>query len=401
MAWNQPGGNGDKEPWGDRGGKQGPPDLDELLKNLQGKLAGIFGGGRPGGGRIGGGKINFGGGGSIGLGLILVVALIGWAVAGVYIVDQAEQGVVLRFGKFTRTTEPGPHWLPYFAETVEKVNVQQLRSQDVGFRSAGGSQSSVPNESLMLTEDENIIDIKFAVQYRVSEPNKYLFNVLDADNTLRQATESAVREIVGKNGMDFVITEGREAVASRAEVLIQDILDRYGTGLLLTSVNMQSAQPPKEVQEAFFDAVKAREDQVRLENEARAYKADIVPKAEGEANAILERAEGYKQRVVAQAEGETDRFLKVLIEYQKAPEVTRSRLYLEAVESVMANTSKVLVDLDGGNNLVYLPLDKLIGSRTEESGAASGQRSIGSVEESSSSPIDSRRRRLDNRGRGR
>ncbi|RKZ35382.1 MAG: protease modulator HflK, partial [Gammaproteobacteria bacterium] len=182
MAWNQPGGNGDKDPWGDRGGKQGPPDLDELLKNLQGKLAGIFGGGRPGGGRIGGGKINLGGGGSIGLGLILVVALIGWAVAGVYIVDQAEQGVVLRFGKFVRTTEPGPHWLPYFVEKVEKVNIQQLRSQDVGFRSAGGSQSSVPNESLMLTEDENIIDIKLAVQYRVTDPNTNLSKLLAADN---------------------------------------------------------------------------------------------------------------------------------------------------------------------------------------------------------------------------
>ena len=363
MAWNQPGGNGGRDPWGNRGGQQGPPDLDEVLKKLQSRLGRIFGGRSGGGG--GGGGFSLPGGSLIGAAIIAVVLAGAWAVAGFYIVDPAEEAVVLRFGEYRATNGQGLHWVPYFIDSVEKINVQQIRNQEIGFRSSGGSLSSVAHESLMLTEDENIIDIKFSIQYRVSDARDYLFNVLDPDLTLRQATESAVREVVGRSGMDFVITAGRDVVASETETLIQEILDRYKAGINVTSVNMQDAQPPAQVQDAFFDAVKAREDQERIINQAAAYKADIVPKARGEANAMFERAEAYRQRVIAQAEGETDRFLKVLAEYQKAPAVTRERLYLETVEEVMANSSKVLVDLEGGNNIMFLPLDKLLSGRGE------------------------------------
>lgn len=358
MAWNQPGGNGGRDPWGNRGGQQGPPDLDEVLKKLQTRLGRVFGG-RSGGGGAGAG-LRLPGGGLAGGGVIAVVAAAAWALAGFYIVDPAEQGVVLRFGEYRITTDPGLHWAPYFIDSVEKVNVQEIRNQEIGFRSTGGSQTAVPHESLMLTEDENIIDIKFSIQYRVRDAQFYLFNVLDPDLTLRQATESAVREVVGRSGMDFVITAGRDVVAAETATLIQEILDRYQAGIGITSVNMQDAQPPAQVQDAFFDAVKAREDQERIINQANAYKADVVPKARGEANAMLERAEAYRQRVIAQADGETDRFLKILNEYKKAPEVTRERMYLETVEQVMANSSKVLVDLESGNNIMFLPLDKLM-----------------------------------------
>jgi membrane protease subunit HflK len=358
MAWNQPGGNGGRDPWGNRGGQQGPPDLDEVLKKLQSRLGRVFGGRSGGGG--GGGGFKLPGGSLLGIGVILAILAGAWALAGAYIVDPAEEAVVLRFGEYRTTTGEGLHWAPYFIDTVEKINVRELRNQEVGFRSSGGSQTAVAHESLMLTEDENIIDIKFSIQYRVDDARDYLFNVLDPDLTLRQATESAVREVVGRSGMDFVITAGRDVVASETSTLIQEILDRYAAGMKITSVNMQDAQPPAQVQDAFFDAVKAREDQERIINQANAYKADIVPKARGEANALLERAEAYRQQVIAKADGETNRFLKVLDEYRKAPAVTRERLYIETVEQVMANSSKVLVDLQSGNNIMFLPLDKLM-----------------------------------------
>jgi membrane protease subunit HflK len=376
MAWNQPGGDG-RDPWNDRGGQRGPPDLDEVLRKVQARLGQLFGG-RPGR-RSGSGRGDDGGGsgrggiGALGVGIVAALAVLAWGAYGIYVVDPAEAGVVLRFGQYVGTTGPGPHWVPPFVESVEKVNVQVIRSQDIGFRTQGSSSVSVAHESLMLTEDENIIDIKFAVQYRVKDPAAFLFNVVDPEITLRQATESAVREIVGRSGMDFVITEGRDAVAAEAQVLIQEILDGYGSGLNVTSVNMQNAQPPDEVQEAFFDAIRAREDQERIINEANAYKADIVPKARGEAQAIMEEAKAYRQQVIALAEGETSRFLQVLTEYRRAPEITRERLYLEAVESVMANSSKVLVDVQGGNNLMYLPLDRLLTPRPGEGESAGGE----------------------------
>ena len=361
MAWNEPGGNGSKDPWGDRGGQQGPPDLDEVLKKLKTGIGGLFGRGRGGGGGGSGVPMDFGVGGA-GLTVILLVALAAWGIWGFFIIEPQEQGVVLRFGKFVDIANPGPNWIARPFSSVEKVDVEQIHVAEIGFRTAGGSSSSVEHESLMLTEDENIIDIKFAVLYRISEPDKYLFNVFDPENTLRQATEAAVREIVGRSTLD-VITEGRGEVSAEAETLIQQILNRYGeggAGIQITSVNMQEAQPPKQVQAAFEDAVKAREDEERYKNEARAYAADILPKARGDANAILERSRAYEQQVVAAADGETARFLKVLEQYQLAPEVTRTRLYLESVESVIANSSKVLMDVEGGNNLMYLPIDKLI-----------------------------------------
>jgi len=243
---------------------------------------------------------------------------------------------------------------------VEIINVKQVNTEEIGFRSAGRSEGSVPREALMLTQDENIVDLRFAIQYRVNDAKAFLFNVVDPVVTLRQVTESAIREIVGKNRLDYVITEGRSAVAAAAEEAIQGILDRYQVGIGITTVNMQGAQPPPEVQDAFSDAVKAREDEERLKNEAEAYANDIIPKARGDADAMREQAEAYKQRVIAAAEGETNRFLSVLGEYQKAPEVTRKRLYIESLESVLGSTSKVLVDVEGGNNLLYVPLDKLL-----------------------------------------
>ncbi len=391
MAWNQPGGDG-RDPWNDRGGQQGPPDLDEVIKKVQARLGQLFGerpgrksgpggagdgGGGNDGGNGGNGAGGSGGGGmgrigGLGVGVIAVLAVLAWGAYGIYVVDPAEAGVVTRFGQYVRTTGPGPHWAPPFIESVEKVNVQVIRGQEIGFRAQGSGAVTVGHEALMLTEDENIIDVQFAVQYRVKDPAAFLFNIVEPEITLRQATESAVREIVGRSGMDFVITDGREAVAAEAQVLIQEILDRYRSGLNVTSVNMQNAQPPAEVQEAFFDAIKAREDQERIINEANAYKADIVPKARGEAQAVVERAEAYRQRVIALADGETSRFLQVLTEYRRAPEVTRERLYLEAVESVMANSSKVLVDVQGGNNLMYLPLDRLLAPRPGEGENADG-----------------------------
>ena len=359
MAWNEPGGG--RDPWSGGDGRQGPPDLEEALKSLQAKLGKIFGGGKPGGGGGSGGRL-----GSMGIGLIIAILLVVWAFFGIYIIQPAEQGVVTRFGKYVRTVGPGPHWLPYFIEDVEKVNVQEVRTEEIGYRTAGRSEGSVPREALMLTQDENIVDLRFAVQYRIAQPENFLFSMLDPKTALRQVTESAVREIVGQSKLDFVITEGRSAVAVRAQEMIQEILDRYRVGIQITSVNMQDAQPPAEVQEAFADAVKAREDEVRLKNEAEAYANDILPKARGDADALREQAEGYRQRVMAVAEGDTSRFLAVLREYERAPEVTRERLYLEAVESVLGNTSKVLVDVQGGNNLLYVPLDKMLsGGRTQ------------------------------------
>jgi len=396
MAWNQPGGNG-KDPWGNRGNK-GPPDLDEVLKKLQAQLGRIFGGR---GGLPRGGGISFGAGGALGIGALLLVAIAIWALAGVFLIDPAEEGVVLRFGKYSRTVGEGPHWAPKFIEEVIIVNVQSIRNQDIGFRSQGDSRSRVPNEALMLTEDENIIDIQFAVQYRVKDAADFVLKVVDPELTLRQATESAVREIVGRSGMDFVITGGRSAVAAEADTLIQEILDRYGTGLQLTSVNMQDAQPPAQVQGAFLDAIKAREDQERIINDADAYKADIVPKARGEANAVGQRSEAYRQRIIAQADGETSRFLQVLAEYQKAPDVTRERLYIEAVESVLANTSKVMIDVDKANSLMYLPIDKLLGSRISDQDRAMGRSDAIGSDVPQTSRDDAARTRSGLRGRTR
>ncbi len=363
MAWNKPGnGNsGNKDPWGSRGGgHQGPPDLDEIVRNIQARLSGLFGGGRGGGrgGRVGGLRA-----GGIGFGAVLVAALVLWGISGFYIVQQAERGVVLRFGKLQEVTQAGLRWhLPYPVETVKKVNVQNVFAIEIGYRSneRTGRVSRVPKEALMLTEDENIIDIEFAVQYQITNAADYLFNVNDPEATIVQVAESAIREIVGKNTMDFVITEGRDDVAIRTQGLLQEILDRYKSGITITTAKMQKAQPPEQVKAAFDDAVKAREDEQRLKNEAQAYANDILPRARGTAARLLQEGEAYKASVIARAGGDSERFLEIAREYAKAPEVTRERLYLETMEHVLTDTTKVFVDQKGGNNILYLPLDQIL-----------------------------------------
>jgi membrane protease subunit HflK len=378
MAWNEPGNSGGKDPWGGGGRKneQGPPDLDEVVRNLQGKLNGLFGGGdkgNTGGGSVGGGM----GAGSFGA--ILVIAILVWALSGIYIIDEGNRGVVTTFGKYTDTTMPGPHWHARFVQSVEKVNVSGVRSIELGLR---------PEESLMLTQDENIVDVKFAVQYQVGNARDYLFNARNPDETIRQVMESAVREIVGKSEMDFVITGGRSEVVNRAQELMQRTLDVYGTGLVISQLTMQNAQAPRQVQGAFADAVKAREDEIRLRNEAEAYANDLIPRARGGAARIIEESNAYREQVIAEAEGETARFVSILAEYRKAPEVTRKRLYIDAMESVLSSSSKILVDTDGSNNLLYLPLDKMMqrSAPADTVGSSSSRGNPSSTETSRQAP---------------
>ena len=344
MAWNEPGGSKGKDPWGG-GNEQGPPDLDEMLKKLQEKFGGLFGGRGDGGGSIPQA-------GPLGIGIVIAVLLLVWALSGIYIIDEGRRGVVTQFGAFHDITGPGPHWHARFIQSVEKVNVDQIRSVELGFDDTG--------ESVMLTQDENIIELKFSLQYKVKDPRDYLFNVRDPDAVLRQAAESAIREIVGKSTLDKVITTGRTEIAADTMKLLQQTLDHYKVGLELTSVNMQKAQAPEQVQDAFADAVKAREDEQRLKNEAEAYANDILPRARGAAARRLEEANAYKSKVIADAEGEASRFESVLAEYKKSPEVTRERLYLETMESVLERSTTVMVDVEGGNNLLYLPLDQIM-----------------------------------------
>ncbi len=336
MPWNQPGGD-NKDPWSGGGrNNQGPPDLDEMLKNLRKKIPGF-------GGR---------GGSSNGAGIsgMLLLGLIVWAASGFYIVDEGNRGVVIRFGKFQSISNPGPHWhLPAPIERVEQVDMDTVRSSQ--------------HRASMLTQDENIVDLELSVQYRIKDPVDYLFQVRFPDNTLQQSVESALREVVGKQKMDFVLNEGRSQIGPSTKELTQKILDSYQSGLELTTVNLQQSQPPEMVQDAFLDAIKAREDNVRFINEAQAYANGVLPLARGEAARAVEEANAYKAQIVARAEGDASRFTQLLTEYKKAPEVTRERLYLEAVEHVLTNSNKVIVDTKNSNNMMYLPLDKLIGAQ--------------------------------------
>jgi membrane protease subunit HflK len=343
--------------WGRRP-NQGPPDLDEIWRDFNRKLGGLFG--RRGGGSAGGEPEGpdvrrFGGGAGLLAGLVFLV----WLASGFYIVYEGQRGVVLRFGKLLETTMPGPRWhLPYPIETAEVVNVAGVRSVEVGYRN--NVKSKVLKESLMLTDDENIVDVQFAVQYILKSPTEYLFENRGPDDAVLQAAETAIREIVGKNSMDFVIFEGRAEVAARAHKLMQGILDRYKTGISISKVTMQNAQPPEQVQASFDDAVKAGQDRERQKNEGQAYANDVVPKAKGMAARLTQEAEGYRQRVIEQAEGDASRFRQIVTEYNRAPRVTRDRLYIEAMQQIMSNTTKVLVDQRGGNSLIYLPLDKIM-----------------------------------------
>ncbi len=368
MSWNEPGGD-KKDPWSGRDDEKGPPDLDEAIRSLQEKLGGIFGGG----GNSGGGS----GGSSIGFGVIILVALIVWGFSGLYTVDQGTRGVETRFGRYIATTDPGLNWhLPSPIEQVEIINVDQQRFIEVGYRSGGRQQTlgSVPREALMLTKDENIVDVRLAVQYQVKNAKDFLFNVSDPNSTLKQVTESVERGVIGNSDLDFVLTEGRSEIVAEIKTEIQQVMDAYQSGVQVTSVNLQDAQPPEQVQSAFEDAIKAREDKQRLINEAEAYSNDVIPRARGAASRKLQEAEGYKSRVIASAEGEADRFTKLLTEYRKAPEVTRKRLYIESMESVLGKTKTIMIDVKGGNNLLYLPLDKLT-----QSGSTAAQPSNSTV----------------------
>jgi len=345
--------------WGKKGGGNGPPDLDELWRNFNQKLSGLFGRRGGGGGptptaqppsmrQIGGG-----------VGLLVVVVLAVWLASGFYTVNATQRGVVFTFGKYTEVTEPGLRWrLPFPIQTQENVDLSTVRTIEIGYRN--NVKTKVPRESIMLTGDENIIDIQFAVQYTVKDPLDYLFTNKSPDETVRQVAESAFREVVGANKMDFVLYEGREQVANDAQKMIQSILDLYKTGIAISNVTMQNAQPPEEVQASFDDAVKAKQDLERQKNEGQAYFNDVVPRAQGTASRLLQEAQGYRQSVLANAEGEASRFEEVLKQYEKAPQVTRERMYLDTVQQVLSSTSKILLDTKGSGNLLYLPLDKIM-----------------------------------------
>ncbi len=344
--------------WGNKN-SGGPPDLEEVMRNLNKKIQSLFG--RSGGGAPkGGGNASGGFAGGIGL-IVLIVALI-WIASGFYIINEGQRGVVLRFGKQVEITQAGPRWhLPYPIETVEVVNLSQMRTVEVGYRE--NVKNKLLKESLMLTDDENIIDIQFAVQYFLKDPGEYLFNNRAPDENVRQAAETAIREVVGRSKMDFVLYEGREQVAASTTKLMQDILDRYKSGILVSKLTMQNAQPPEQVQAAFDDAVKAGQDRERQKNEGQSYANDVVPKAKGAAARLMQEADGYKQSVIANAEGDASRFKQILVEYEKAPQVTRERMYIDMMQQILTNSSKVLIDQKSGNgSLLYLPLDKLIQS---------------------------------------
>jgi modulator of FtsH protease HflK len=339
MAWNEPGGGKPKDPWG--GGDQGPPDLDEALKKFQQKINSMFGGGKSGGG--GGSSIP--GGGNL-LAMILIGAAVLYFLFGFYQLDQQERAVVLRLGQFKEVVNPGLHWNFPLIDRVAKVNVTKVQS-------AG-------HRSVMLTQDENIVDISISVQYRVADPESYLLRVRNPEGALEQAMESALRHVVGGVVMDQIITEGREQIAVDVQERLQQYLDAYQTGMLIAKVNVEDAHAPSQVQEAFDDVTRAKEDRERLKNEAEAYANGIIPEARGRAQRQIEEASAHREQVVSRAEGEAARFEKLLTEYRKAPEVTRQRLYIDAIQSVLSSSTKVLVDVQGGNNMLYLPLDKIV-----------------------------------------
>ncbi len=380
MAWNEPGGSGNKDPWGNRNDNQGPPDLDEVFKKLQDKVTSIFGGGK------GGSKKSSGSRGGMGASFIAIVLVSIWALSGIYIVDEGTEGVVLQFGKYDNTAEPGPHWYPRFIQSVYIVNTENVREIVLGRKSS---------EALMLTKDENIVDVEFTVQYKIKNAKNYLFNVRDPDITVVQATESSMRENVGKANMDFVIKDGRLEVAGNTQKLIQEILDRYEAGIIITNLNMQNAQPPEQVQYAFDDAIKAREDKQRKISEAEAYSNDILPRARGKGARIEQDALAYRDELIAKADGEAKRFTKLLTEYKKAPRVTRQRLYLETMEEVYQRTNKVMIDVKQGNSLMYLPIDKIISQRRSTPSVVESTTDINdgaTSDPSSASRFDSRSR---------
>ena len=336
MSWNEPGGgNRQRDPWG--GKDQGPPDLDEALRKLQDQLNGLFGGRSGGGGSKGTGSL---------IGIVAVIAVTVWGLMGLTQVGEQERAVVLRLGEYNRTAQPGLFWYPRGIDTISRVNITQVRAAQ--FRET------------MLTQDENIVDVSMSVQYVIDDPKNFVLEVRDPERSLQHAAQSALRHVVGESTMGLVLTEGRAEIAVEVRDRLQQYLVAYTTGINVQKVNIDDASPPSQVQEAFDDVIKAREDEERVKNEAESYANGIVPEARGRAQRIKEEAEAYRQQVIAKATGEAQRFDQLLFEYEKAPEVTRERLYIDALESVLTNTSKVMVDVEGGNNMMYLPLDKLV-----------------------------------------
>ena len=341
MAWNEPGNNGnDKDPWNNKGGRdQGPPDLDEVFRKFSNKFNGLFGGKKSGNG-------SGGGLGGAGISFVLIIAAIVWALSGIYTVKEAERGVVLQFGKYDRIAEPGLRWKMTFIETVIPVDIEAVRSL-----SASG---------FMLTEDENVVSVEFQVQYRVIDPYLYKFSVTNADSSLEEALDSALRYVVGHAKMDQVLTNGREEVRQNTWDELNKVIEPYNLGLIVTDVNFKDSRPPTEVKDAFDDAIAAQEDEERFIREAEAYAREIEPRARGQVTRMTQEAEGYQERITLEAQGEVARFEKLLPEYLAAKEVTRERLYIDAMEEVLGSSSKVLVDVKGGNNMMYLPLDKIM-----------------------------------------
>tara|TARA_R110001583_G_scaffold44590_3_gene141320 strand:- start:956 stop:2092 length:1137 start_codon:yes stop_codon:yes gene_type:complete len=339
MAWNEPGGGKDNDPWG--GNNQGPPDLDEALKKLQERLNSLFGGKKSGGDS--GNDFHLSAGA---LGIVAVLAAVVWGLFGFYQVDQQERAVVLRLGVYHETVMPGLRWNPPLVDEVNKINVTKVRG--------------IASRGQMLTEDENIVDVALSVQYTVSSPADFLLKVKSPELSLEHALESSLRHVVGSSKMDQVITEGREQIAIDTQQRLQGYLDTYQSGILVAKVNIEDAQAPSQVQDAFDDVTRAKEDRERLKNEAEAYANGIIPEARGAAQRQLEEAQAYKEQVVARAQGEAQRFVNLYDEYRKAPRVTRERLYIDALEAMYSDATKVMVDVDGGNNMMYLPLDKLM-----------------------------------------
>jgi len=354
MAWNEPGGGG-KDPWG--GGSGGPPDLDEAWKKFRGRLSGIFGGS----GGDGSGQSNQGSPWPV-LGVLFAVALAIYFVLGFYVVDAKERAVVLRFGAFQEIKDAGLRWDPPLLSKVFNVNVTEERQY--------------PTRGLMLTQDESIVELPITVQYNVNNVKDFVLNVRDPENSLRHAADSALRHVVGSTEINQVLSGGRQEISREVQKRLQTYLDSYGTGIAVRTVNLQEGRPPEQVRDAFDDVIKAKEDEERLKNEAQSYANSVVPEARGRAQRTIEEAEAYRARVVAEAEGESERFKRLMTEYFKAPEVTRQRLYIDAVEEVLSKTSKVMVDVEGGNNMLYLPLDRL--NRSGTGSQSQGPRNLSS-----------------------
>ena len=354
------------------GTPNGPPDLEELWRDFNQKLNAIFGG--KGNGGSGDGLSPDSNGAKWGAWLIVIVAVFLWLVSGCFVVQEGQTGVVMTFGKYSHDTASGFNWrFPYPVQSHEIVNLSQVRTVEVGYQA--NIKNKLPKEALMLTDDENIIDIQFAVQYKLKNASDWIFNNRDQEGTVKQVAETSIREVVGRSKMDFVLYEGREKVAFDVFQLMQQTLDRYHAGVQVTNVTMQGVQPPEQVQAAFDDAVKAGQDMERQKNEGQAYANDVIPKARGQAARMQEQSQAYQASVIANAEGNASRFKQVLDEYQKAPAVTRERMYLETMQQIFTSTTKMMVDTKNGNNMIYLPLDKIIGQTVSPDSAATPPKS--------------------------